>query len=305
MKKGALFILLAAFLWGLLPVFSRLAYQMGSDPLTSAAWRAYLASAVFLVWFLAKGTFKTLRVREIPFYLLYGLTGVGGTFIFYMLAIERLSTAMAAMLLYTAPAFVILLSRVFYKEPITKVKLAALLLTFGGCFLVVRGYDIGSLRASLGGVAIGLLSGLSYSMVTVLGRKASRLHDSQTNAGLSMLFGALVFLFIRPPWQLAAPPLPLLANYLALALLSSVGAYCCYLYGMAQGIEGGVASLLATAEPVIATLLGALVFADTLEIWQALGVAVVLAGAGLPLLAARIAASRQKAGSPPKNKAFQ
>lgn len=295
MKKGILFILLGAALWGTLPVFSRLVYTHGSDPVTAAAWRAYLASAIFLVWFLANGTLRRLKAREIPFYLLYGILGVGGTFLFYMMAIEQLSTAMAAMLLYTAPAFVILFSRIFYKEPITRVKVLALCATFGGCFLVVRGYDPATFSANWGGILIGLLSGISYSMVTVLGRRAAALHDSHTNAGLMILFGTLIFLFLRPPWRLAAPTPILLGGYAGLALLGSVGAYLAYLHGLSLGVEGGVASLVATTEPVIATVLGVLLYKDVLEFWQVLGMAIVLIGVLLPLLAGRKKAEKTDA----------
>ena len=107
MKKGYLYVLLSGFLWGTLPVFCRLAYNMGADSLSAAGARAYISAIIFFIIFLYRGTFKELKIKDIPFYILYGLVGVGGTFYFYMLAIERLSTAMASILLYTAPAFVI------------------------------------------------------------------------------------------------------------------------------------------------------------------------------------------------------
>lgn len=293
MKKGVLFVLLGALLWGTLPAFTRLAYLHGSDPLTAAAWRAYLAAGVFFVWFLCDGTFRSIKWKEIPFYMLYGLVGVGGTFVFYMIAVERLSTAMAAMLLYTAPAFVILLNRLFYKEPITRVKIIALLCTFGGCFLVVRGYDPAAFQASIGSIVIGLLAGISYSMVTVLGHIAQRKHDSRTNAGLMILFGALVFLFIRPPWKLSAPTLPLWGAYAGIALLGSIFAYLAYLKGLSSGLDGGIASIAATAEPVIATLLGVLLFKDVLEGLQIFGMLIVLGGVMLPMLKERLQQKRQ------------
>lgn len=284
MKKALFLVLLGAFFWGTLPVFSRVAYASGSDPLTAAAWRCYLAAIVFVAIFLVRGTFKTIKLREVPFYIVYGVLGVGGTFVFYMLALEQLSTAMAAMLLYTAPAFVILLSRLFYKEPITRTKVVALLCTFGGCFLVVRGYDISALTASFGSILIGLASGFSYSMLTVMGRVALKKHDSQTNAGLMVLFGTLVFLIIRPPWRLAAPTPILWGSYIGLALFGSVFSYLAYLGGLAKGLDGGIASIAATFEPVVATLFGVFVFGDVLEIWQVLGILVVLCGVALPFV---------------------
>jgi len=284
MKKGVWYVLLGAALWGILPIISRFLYLAGSEPVTAAAMRAYLAALIFLIWFLLDGTFKRFRLKELPFYIAYGLCGVGGTFLFYMLAIERLSTAMAAMLLYTGPAFVILFSRLFYREPITKVKLISLICSFGGCFLVVKGYDPSAFGGNLAGILIGLASGISYSMVTVMGRKAKALHGGKENAGLMIIFGSLVFLFFRPPWQISVPTFSLFAGYLSLALFCSVFAYIAYLKGLDSGLDGGIASITATAEPVIATLLGVLILRDPMEGLQVLGILIVICGVVLPYL---------------------
>ncbi|MBO4317002.1 MAG: EamA family transporter [Mailhella sp.] len=291
MKKtliGIAFVLLAAAMWGTLPTFSRLAYAEGSDPYTAAAMRAYLASLVFLVWLGTNGTLRRLQVREIGFYFIYGLAGVSGTFLFYMIAVEKLSTAMAAMLLYTGPSFVIVFSRIFYKERITRAKLAALVCTAIGCALVLRLYAPGGGADPLG-VFIGLCSGLSYSMVTVLGKKAAGYrHDSITNAGLMIVFGTLVFFFIRPPWKITVPTISLGIDYLGLALFGSVFAYIAYLKGLGSGLEGGIASITASIEPVMATVISAAVFGDVLEWQQALGMGIVLFGVSIPILAQRI-----------------
>ncbi len=290
MKKtlvGIVFVLLAATMWGTLPTFSRLAYAEGSDPYTAAAMRAYLASLVFVIWLGANGTLRKLGPREIGFYFIYGLAGVSGTFLFYMIAVEKLSTAMAAMLLYTGPSFVIIFSRIFYKEPITRSKLAALLCTAAGCALVLKLYAPGG-GADPVGILIGLCSGLSYSMVTVLGKKAADYkHDSITNAGLMIMFGTLVFFFIRPPWGIRIPTVTLGIDYLGLALFGSVFAYIAYLKGLESGLEGGIASITASVEPVMATVISAAVFGDTLEWPQALGMAIVLLGVSIPIVSQR------------------
>ena len=64
-------------MWATLPVFSRFSYAHGSDSITSAAMRAYLACLVFICWFLADGTFKKVKIKDLPFYICYGLFGVG------------------------------------------------------------------------------------------------------------------------------------------------------------------------------------------------------------------------------------
>lgn len=282
--SGLIYVILGASLWGTLPVFSRLAYAAGSTAVTAAAMRAYLAALLSLAWLFVQRNQWHLSIRDFPFYLLYGATGIGGTFLFYMMAIERVSTAMAVILLYTGPAFVILISRLAFGEPITRAKASALACTFAGSILVVRGYDPASLAASWSGILIGLASGLCYSMTTVLGRMARQKNTSTINASLMLVFGALVFLPINPPWKIPLPTPVLWLNYLALAILGSVLAYAFYLKGLSTGLDGGVASLAATIEPVLATLLGALVFNDRLEPLQMLGVAVVLTGIVLPIL---------------------
>ena len=71
-------------------------------------------------------------------------------------------------------------------------------------------------------------------------------------------------------------------DWAGLALLGSVGAYLAYLKGLGTGLDGGVAGITATVEPVIATLLGVVIMGDILEIWQVLGMAVVLLGVAFP-----------------------
>ena len=121
---------------------------------------------------LANGSLKKLKIREIPFYLIYGVVAGGCTFACYMTAIEHLSIAMAAILLYTSPAFVILINRVVYKEPITRVKLLAVLCTFGGCLLVLQAYHVEILAHNLPWVGVGLAAGVCFSMTTVGGETA-------------------------------------------------------------------------------------------------------------------------------------
>lgn len=286
MKKGVLFVLISGLLWGSVPIFGRFLYGLGSDAGTVAAWRAYLSAAVYLIWFLFDGTFKKIRLRELPFYAVYGLFGIFGTFLFYLTAVEMLPTALAAMLLYTAPAFVILFNRLLYKEPITRTKLIALLCTLIGCCLVVRIYDLAAIKASIGGIFTGLLSGLCYSMVTVMGRRAEKLHDARTNTGLMMFFGAIAFLFIRPPWQTMPSALPQWLGYIGIALCGGVLAFLFYLRGL-ERLDGGIASLIATVEPISSTIFGVAIFHDVLEIWQVLGIIIVLSGIAYPFFAGR------------------
>ena len=280
-KKGVALIVLSALLWGTLPVFSKWSYQLGSNAMTSAAMRSYLAGGMMLVWLAASGRLAKLKWKEWPFYCVYGVIAGGGTFVFYMSAVERLSTAMASMLLYTAPAFVVLFERAVYKIPLTAKKCLAMALTFEGCFLVVKGYDLRALQADFPGILIGLLSGLCYSMTTILGRKAGRYHDSAFNAAMMIVTGTLVFWVVRPPWKIVIPDPTLWICFLAIAVLGTVLGYSIYLKGFELLSDGGLASTISILEPVFGTVLSVLCFQEKLEALQMLGMLIVILGVAL------------------------
>lgn len=283
--KGFILVLLAATCWATLPIFSTIAYQAGSDPLTAAAWRSYIAAAIFLIWFLCDGTIRKFRRKHLLYFLGMGIVSIGGTFILYMKAVEMLGTSMAAILNYTMPAFVILLNRLLFREKVTRIKRLSLLATFVGAALVVRAYDAGSLDGKWLGILVGLASGLTYSLTTVFGSRLPEV-DGRSRAGFLIMFSPAAFLAVRPPWTLAAPSGSMLFAYLGLAVVGSVLAYILYMKGLDTGLDSGIASITATVEPAIATVLSILVFGDPLEWPQAVGILIVLAGISLPQIAA-------------------
>lgn len=281
---GALCIVLAAVCWGVMPVFSRYACDNGSDALSAAVMRASVAAVVYAAYGAARHAYRTLNWKEVAYFAAMGLFTTVGMYLFYMLALDMTSTAVAVMLLYTAPAFVILLNRLCYKERITRTKLILLCVTLVGCALVVRLYDVSQLSANALGVALGLASGFCYAMVTVFGRRALRLHSAETVSVMPVLLGALVFQCIRPVWTISIPNAGVGVSFALLGLVGSAAPLLLYNKGMQLGVEGGNASLIATIEPVVATACGMLFFQDAVAPIQFVGMALVLAGAMLPVL---------------------
>lgn len=290
---GVLLILLSALLWGLLPLFSRTLTARGLDALSVGAGRAYVAALAYGVYGLFRGTFREFTWRDLPYYALLGLVTINCLYGTYLPSIDRVGSAMACVLMYTAPAFVILFSRLFYKERITPIKLCSLLCTFGGCILVVRLYDPAAFTPDLPGILLGLGAGVAYSMVTVLGRRGLRFHTPTYNATMSALFGALFFFVLRPPWAFDWSGVNSLL-LLGIGTLCTVVPLIAYYKGMTLGIDGGTASLLATLEPVIAALVGIFFFEDLLSWPQLVGMALVLGGACLPVFARPTSSSERK-----------
>ena len=265
MKKYVLAVLASGCLWGTMGFFTRTLATIGIGAEGAILVRCAMAALCFAVTILLTNR-AAFRVKPKDFWCFFG-SGVCALLFFtwcYFHAINLMSLSAAAILLYTAPTIVMLLSAVFFKERITPLKLAALALAFLGCVLV-SGVGGGGARLTAQGVLFGLGSGnRGYSSSTI------NFYSCLLAAlGAALLFG----------WQDTFASFTASWGNAGLCLLA--GAVTCYLpylfytYGL-SGLETGRASILASVEPVVATLIGILVYRETMSLLAALGVVLVL-----------------------------
>jgi drug/metabolite transporter, DME family len=272
-RAGGLFIIAAALLWSSLGVAGRFAFRAGVVPLEAAFYRAAISFACLLI-FLVATNHRALRIRprDLGLFAAFGFFGVAAFFVAYMTAINATTVATAAILLYTAPAFVIVLSAVLFGETLTIRKAVAVACAFIGCVLVGRGYDLSSLRLNLPGVLAGLVSGLAYALYTVFGKTAVRQYAPLTTLTYALGFGT-IFLGTLALATGVIPRAHPASGWMAviyLALVTTLLAQALYLAGL-RFIDAGPASLLATAEPVAAAVLGYIVLGERLEGLQIAG----------------------------------
>ena len=169
MKKLApLFILAAGILWGCIGIFVRRLNAMGLYSMDIVFLRA-VATALAMGAFLLIFNRKMFRIRLKDLWCFLG-TGICSIVFFnfcYFKAITLTSLSVAAVLLYTAPAIVMVLSFFLFGEKFTKRKVLALVLTFVGCVLVTGVLtDAGNVTGL--GVLTGLGAGLGYALYSIL-----------------------------------------------------------------------------------------------------------------------------------------
>ncbi len=270
----------AAVLWSLMGVLGKTLYRYGADPLTVVTFRAVIS---FVTLFLALSVInrKLLRieVRDIPFFAVYGLFGVTFNYGCYFYALRWTTVTTAIILLYTYPAIVTVLATLFLHEKITRVKVIALLLTFGGCFLVAQGYDLQAFSLNLYGALFGFGAGLSTALYSILGKKALVRYESWTAVLYAFGFGALFLLILRSPLALLQVdyPLPAWGALLALSLLSTLLAYALFTTSM-KYIEASQASITSTLDGLLSALWAFIFLGENPETFQLLGAALVLIG---------------------------
>ena len=271
-------ILLAAALWGVIGIWNRTLMAAGLSP-TSIVLVRNFGGCVLLAAIFAVRDRRVFAVKKEHLKYFFG-TGVVSILLFtccYFSCQKICSLAVASILLYTAPSFVVILSAILWREPVTKKKLTALALTLVGCALVC-GVFAGDLSVSLSGVLLGLGAGFFYALYSVFGRYALAHYDSMTVTVWTFLFAGPASLVLLRPAELTAlaqPKLALIAA--AMVVFSTVLPYLFYTKGLSQ-VEAGKASIMASLEPVVAALTGVLVFGEPLSPMTAAGIFCVLAG---------------------------
>src|SRR3712207_6463759 len=169
---GALAVATAASIWGTLGLFAKILYAQGVSFESLVAVRASVGWLAVICFLLVTQGARSLRVarRDLAFLLPLGLIGIGTFYLLYFYTVRESTIGTAAILLYSAPAFVAVLAWLFLTEQLNAAKGFALLLTVGGIFLVAGAYDPANLVVSLKILLTGLLSGLTYGLYAIFGR---------------------------------------------------------------------------------------------------------------------------------------
>lgn len=276
-KKATLSILAAAALWGCIGAFLKLLTAAGLSAMEGVAVRSTVA-AIFYGLFLAFTEQTRLKIAPRHWYYFFG-TGVCSLLFFnwcYFNAISSSSMSVAAVLLYTAPVFVTLMSAVIFHEKITSRKLAALALTFVGCVLVTGLLPLGQQSVSFRTILFGLGSGFGYALYSIFGKFALVKYHPSTITFYTVLFSAVCSL----PLSGLHRHLTVLADGRAIVGGLGIGVLCCILpyllyTGGLRHTEAGRAAILATAEPFVAALLGIGLFHESVTAYKLMGMAAI------------------------------
>ena len=274
-----LYVILAAACWGVIGLFNRILGELGVGVLQRVTIRNFGALLVLTIVFaLTRREVFRVKLRHLPLFLGSGLVSVLGLSIVYFQCQMECSLAVAGILLYLAPSFVVLMSAALWKAPITRRKVAALVLALVGCGLV-SGLAGGEVTASPRGLLLGVASGFCYATYTIFSHYTLRHYDSLTMTYWTFVFaglGSLVF------WDTAAITAVMtdgrgIAGALGLAVIATALPYLFYTKGL-EGVESGKASIIANVEPVVGALVGVFVFGEALSLWVILGIVCVLSG---------------------------
>lgn len=258
--KGEVAVILSAILMGSLPIFVR---NIELNPISLAFFRLFTAAFILAAAIVLTREWRTLvEVRKVIF---LGMANAV-TVVSYIAAIQNLQVAMAAILLYMAPIYVLIYSML--KGYLSKGSLVALPLCMFGLCLALSPY--GELNA---GVVFGLISGLTYSVIFILMKELRKFYPSLQ---LTFLNVGIASLILSP--SLLVPGGNFNLIWIAgLGIIPTAVPFFLFNYGM-KFARLDRAPILALIEPVAAGFFSFIIFGEILTLRQFVGAAFVLAG---------------------------
>lgn len=296
MVSGVL-VFLAGCLWGSMGFWVRHLNEAGFTSMEIVALRVY--GALFLVGGgAALFCRKVWRIRLRDAWCFLG-TGIASIVFFnfcYFTTIVKASLSLAAVLLYTSPVFVILLSALFFGEKLSWRKAAAMALAFAGC-LLATGVLGQKLVLSGAGILTGLGAGFGYALYSIFSRFAMERGYGSATITIYTFLAACIGVAPFLDWKhflglllpegtghgteaaagaaLGAGTAWLWLIIAGLVLFTTVAAYLLYTKGLA-GLENGQAAVIACVEPVMASAVGFFVFGEKFTAAGAAGALCVL-----------------------------
>lgn len=298
---GLVFVFLGAALFGTLGVFGEAATLVGLSTATLLGVRFVAATAVLWGYLAWRGRLRVLRSRllglELGLGVVYGVMSLA-----YFESLAWLSAGVAALLLFTYPVQVTVVSAVALDEPVTVPKLLSLAAALCGVALVVSG---GRVEAGLAGVVLVGVASLAYTTYSTATRAVVADVDPLVHAayvfvgvtGTVIAYGALTGTLGLPGtmegWTLTAG-ITVVGTLLPMVLFTE---------GLVR-VPASRASVVSTSEPLTTVGLGVVLLGEPLTPAVAGGAVLVLSGVALASPAVERVTRRrlQRPGSHPTDR---
>jgi drug/metabolite transporter (DMT)-like permease len=275
---GTLLCILSACSYGATGIFGKLAYDEGLTVTGLLAARFSIAALVLWLLVAALGRGSRPSRRGAAAGIALGVVAYSAQTGLFFLALTRLDAGLAVLLVYVAPVLVAVAAVAFGREQLSRAQVAAVVVAFCGTALVATGGGLGAVDGLGMAFAFGCAVAFTAYMLlshAVVGRVNPVALSASVCTGCALSFltaagasGHLPLHTTGRGWLLIG----------ALALFSTVIAVTTLAAGTAR-VGPSTATILATFEPVVATILAVAILGERLAALQVVGGLLVLASA--------------------------
>ena len=288
--KGIALAVIGPSLWGIMGIFVRRLSAAGVGSTDISFLRCLLAGAAFFLLLWVKNR-ELLRIDWLGLLVctFYGASSYGVCFVTYNVAVERIPVSVATVLMFISPVWVTLLNWLVFHERPDKLKTFAIVLCFAGAVLVADLIHTDpSGRMDIVGILAGVLNSFGMALQLLIPRYFAKRYQKDTMLVYGFLGAALVLAFLSDFGRMGAAfrgsdATAAILCALALGILCTLGANGFYVKATAY-IDTTSVSILSALEVVVGSIVGFLVFHETMRFSQVCGALIIMVGALLPNL---------------------
>ena len=272
-------LLWVSFFWGTTWLASKEGVKH-MPALQLAAIRQFLGASVYILYFLFKGTpwpkgkqWKTIVILSIlNFMLSNGLSTWG---------VKYISSGLGAIIGAIFPLWIVLIS-LFRGEKLSKWAVVGMLISFGGVCLVFYDYLADFLKPDFQfGIFLSVLATLTWAFGSLYTKKKAASFNPYFSLGLQMLLSSILLFAYTGATGTSIPLTEIPAaswwSIAYLVVIGSVFTFIAFIYAL-QHLPAELSSVYAYINPIVAVILGAIIFGEPLTMMIGIGGAVTLFG---------------------------
>lgn len=267
MKKIYLILpIIAGIMFGSTGIFVRTLTENGVDSTTLLFLRFSIAILYMIIAILLtdKSLFK-IDKEDIPLLILCGLC-ILSLNLCYNSSINTVTLSLAAILLSTAPVFVLIFEYFLFNEKITSIKVFSVILVLIGCTMVTGLLEENSLNISLLGIIAGIGAAVFWAIYSVSSRKSI---DMGRHTFTILLYSLITITIVVIPFTnftqitdfIYLNPLPNIIFLLMHSLVSFALPYICITISL-NHLDAGTAVILSSGEPIAALIYGMIFYSE-------------------------------------------
>lgn len=258
--KGFILALIAATLWGVSGTCGQYVFQQKAiDVEWMITVRMLVSGFILLLLSVIKKQQEVFSIwknrRDAGQLVIFSITGMLAVQYTYFAAIKASNAATATILQFAGPVLIAVFLAIKQRRLPRVNEITAIVLAVLGTFLLVTHARLSSLSISPTAFFWGIASAFALAIYTLQPIKLLRQYSSTTIVGWGMFLGGLAFSFVRAPWQV--PGIWDSNTFLAVAFIVIFGTLIAFYYYLTavKLIGGQTSSLLASAEPLSATVI--------------------------------------------------
>ena len=279
--------IISGAMWGSAGIFVRKLTEQGMNSYTVVSVRIILAVLILAVWLgIYDRNLLKIKLKDLWIFVAGGVVGMFGLNICYNFAISELSLSLAAVLLSLSPVFVLFMAAILFKEKITSKKVICMTIAIAGCVLASGVLESAStMRWSVKGIIVGIIGAFFYGLYGIISKTAMERGYHAFTTTFYCLFMVMLVVIPLTNWKLVtnvvvANPIKMSVFLVIHSLCTSVLPYILYTFSI-RYIDAGMASILASGEPVAAMIFGVIFFSEIPTVLSVVGIILVIVALAL------------------------